>query len=195
MPNADDIRWFDDTFASTIADAVAGTPLSVDLLIAVACQETGYVWRVLRRESLPLPRLLELCVGDTLDGSNGRGAFPRSKAELVAAPDGPAMFEIARQALVDIAEFLPEYARVARRPTKFCHGFGVFQYDLQHFASIRATSSSGVGPTFPHPRQSAGELTAAVERLGWSSRSALTDLESAAVAIAYNTGHYRPRRG
>ena len=43
------------------------------------------------------------------------------------------MFEIARQGLVDMAEHIPAYRGAASRPDKFCHGFGIFQLDLQFF--------------------------------------------------------------
>ena len=32
-----------------------------------------------------------------------------------------------------MAKYIPDYTAVAKRPNKFCHGFGVFQYDLQFF--------------------------------------------------------------
>ena len=43
------------------------------------------------------------------------------------------MFEIARQGLVDMAAYIPAYRGAAARPDKFCHGFGIFQLDLQFF--------------------------------------------------------------
>ena len=133
MPNASDIAWFKENFAKPITAAVAGTPFDLDMLTAIACQETGYIWQVLRRKNLPLDRTLALCVGDTLDANRGRSAFPKTKADLLARPNGDAMFAIARQALVDVARYIPAFSNVAKQPNKFCHGFGVFQYDLQFF--------------------------------------------------------------
>src|SRR5512144_387210 len=103
MPNAADMRWFKDQFHDPMDAAVRGTPLSVDFLTAIACQETGEIWPSLRRKSLSVNRILELCVGDTIDGNGttGRSAFPRNKSALLAAPRGRAMFDVARQALVD----------------------------------------------------------------------------------------------
>jgi len=49
----------------------------------------------------PFNQILELCVGDTLD--RGRRAFPKTKAEFVAVPNGQTMFQIARKALVSMA--------------------------------------------------------------------------------------------
>src|SRR5207244_3077271 len=62
-----------------------------------------------------------------------RGAFPLNKADLLSQPNGAEMFGVARQALVDMAEFIPSYRKAAQRPNKFCHGFGIFQFDLQFF--------------------------------------------------------------
>ena len=98
MPNADDVRWFKEQFHSDIEAAVAGTPFDLDMMTALACQETGEVWPILRRETeLSVPQIVALCVGDTLDSDRGRNAFPKTKADLVAAQNGPAMFDIARK--------------------------------------------------------------------------------------------------
>jgi len=32
-----------------------------------------------------------------------------------------------------MAQFIPSYQGVAAKPNKFCHGFGIFQYDIQFF--------------------------------------------------------------
>lgn len=50
MPNAEDIRWFKEHFGAKIASAAAGTPFDVDMLTALACQETGEIWPILRKK-------------------------------------------------------------------------------------------------------------------------------------------------
>ncbi len=132
MPTRDDFRWFKQTFHGDIEAAIAGTPFSLDMLAAIAAQETGHIWGRLR-DTLALDELLEICVGDTLDADKGRAVFPRTKAELVAAPRGEEMFQIAHEALQKMAARVPAFAGVAGRPHKFCHGYGMFQYDLQFF--------------------------------------------------------------
>ena len=122
MPNADDILWFKQQFHQQIIAAVAGTPFNLDLLTAIACQETGYLWQVLRKKPLNTGQILELCVGDTIDESGGRKAFPKTKDALLAKPHGRQMFDIARQALVDMAQHIRGYQSVATNPDKFCHG-------------------------------------------------------------------------
>lgn len=196
MPNADDIRWFKERFEARIRPALTGTPIGVDLIVALACQETGEVWPVLRHKNLSEQTVLALCVGDTLDADRGRRAFPQTKADLVAAPRGDAMFAIARQALVDMAQHITAYRPAATKPNKFCHGFGLFQRDLQFFR---------VDPDYFLQRkyerfedtlgQCLGELKRGLNQLGLQHRDALTDMESASVAIAYNTGRFKPEKG
>lgn len=194
MPDKDDMRWFKQQFHEKINAAVAGTPYSLDFMTALACQETGEVWPILRKKDLSVDRILELCVGDTIDG---RSAFPRSKAELVAAPNGQKMFDIARAALVDMAQFITSYKGMAAKPDKFCHGFGIFQYDIQffkdedpnYFLQRRYTSfDASLGKALD-------ELKSAAKRIGLHTKPALSDMEMTFVAIAYNTGGFNPAKG
>jgi hypothetical protein len=67
MPDADDMLWFKQNFQGDVDAAIAGTPFTVDLLVAVACQETGHIWSTLRKKKVPIDQILALCVGDTLD--------------------------------------------------------------------------------------------------------------------------------
>ena len=133
MPKAEDIRWFKRHFHAQIERTLAGTPFDLDMIVAVACQETGHIWSILRHKSLSTAQVVALCVGDTLDADRGRRAFPRTKADLIAKPHGQEMFNIARKALVDMAAHIPGFSGALSRPNKFCHGYGVFQYDLQFF--------------------------------------------------------------
>ena len=198
MPTAHDVRWFKNEFQPRIEAALAGTPFSVDMIVAVACQETGGIWPVLRRKGLSTQRILDLCVGDTIDASptgGGRRAFPRNKAELLAAPEGARMFAIARQGLLDMSEHIAGYRGAAARPDKFCHGFGVFQLDLQFFKSEPAYFLERHYADFDTAlARCVGELSAARRRIGWQDRATLSDTEMAGVAIAYNTGRYNPAK-
>ena len=54
-------------------------------------------------------------------------------SDLVAAPHGEEMFQLAHAALVQMAKHVPGFAGVAKQAHKFCHGYGIFQYDLQFF--------------------------------------------------------------
>ncbi|MBR0680155.1 hypothetical protein GXW74_06630 [Roseomonas eburnea] len=196
MPTAEDIRWFKEQFQAPIAAAIAGTPFDVDMLVAIACQETGHIWSTLRRKNMPTAQILALCVGDTLDDTAGRRAFPRNKAELIAAPKGQMMFDIARKALVDMAVHINGFAGVAANPNKFCHGYGVFQRDLQFFKVDPDYFLQRRYETFGDTlAQCLGELKRGLRKLGFENKASLSDMEFAFVAIAYNTGGFRPGKG
>lgn len=198
MPDRNDIRWFKRHFAARIASAVEGTPLGVDLVVAIACQETGFIWSTLRRKRMPVARILELCVGDTIDARpDGSGRpFPKHRADLLSHPQGAAMFAIARQALIDMAAHIPGYERSAANPDKFCRGYGLFQRDLQHFR---------IDPEYFLSRRYArfedtlamciDELKRGLHTLGLEKRRRLGDEALVHVAIVYNTGRFRPERG
>ena len=198
MPNAQDALWFKSQFQPAIEKAIAGTPFSVDMITAFACQETGEIWPALRRQGLPTARILELCIGDTIDATatGGRRAFPKNKAELLQASQGDRMFEIARQGLVDMAGYIPAYRGAVARPDKFCHGFGIFQLDLQFFKTEPDYFLARRYADFDAAlAKCIGALNEALKRIGWQGKENLGDAEMAAVAIAYNTGRYDPAKG
>jgi hypothetical protein len=199
MPTADDIRWFKQQFSGEILPALAGTPFDPDMLVAIACQETGEIWPILRKKQLTLDRITALCVGDTIDFQGprkGRQVFPRNKDELVAAPNGQAMFQIAREALEDMAAFIPGYAGSVANSKKFCHGFGVFQRDIQFLKDDPAYFLERRYEKFSESlAQAIDELRRGLKTLKFQNRTRLSDLDFAAVAIAYNTGSYNPAQG
>ncbi len=199
MANAQDIKWFKETFGRQVNQAIAGTPLTLDFMAALACQETGEIWSVLRKKGLGTGEILKLCVGDTIDAKpNGKGrrAFPKTKSELVAAPRGSEMFAIARQALIDMAAHIAGYRGMAAMPNKFCHGFGMFQRDLQFFKAdphyfLNRDYEKFQG-TLTH---AVAELKRGLAKLRLDARPSLSDLELAAVGIVYNTGGYKASAG
>src|SRR4051812_18391709 len=134
MSEQDAIRWFKTQFGGAITAACRGTPYTLDMATAIAMQETySDCWRPIY-QTKPTSEVLRLCVGDTLDfPRRGADAFPKNKDELCQTPAGKAMFSIARQALLDVAQVSPGYRGAAQNLDKFCHGYGIFQYDIQHF--------------------------------------------------------------
>lgn len=196
MPKADDIRWFKKQFGEEVEAALEDTPFDLDMIVAIACQETGHIWSTLRRKNMGVDRILALCVGDTLDADKGRKAFPQTKADLIAVPRGQEMFDIARKALVDMAEHITSFAAVATRPDKFCHGFGIFQRDIQFFK---------VDPDYFLERRyedfdeclgmCLDELRRGVKKRKFEDKARLSDIEFAEVAIVYNTGGFDPEKG
>ncbi|HBA89314.1 MAG TPA: hypothetical protein DCZ75_15405 [Geobacter sp.] len=196
MPKRDDIQWFKQQFAGQIESAVSGTPFCLDMVTAIACQETGNIWSVLRRQQLDVGRILELCVGDTLDTDRGRKAFPRTKEELISKRNGAEMFEIAHKALVEMAQYIEGYRSAAANKDKFCHGFGIFQYDLQFFLGepdyFMQKRYADFGSCL---EKCIVSLRGALARVGWQDKETLTEYEKACVAIAYNAGGFIPSKG
>jgi hypothetical protein len=189
MAIVDEIKWFKQQFAADILPALAGTPISFDLVCAIAFQESGELWSKMRGH-LPRSEVLRLSVGDTLDAPN-RSAFPRTRQALVAAPKGQQMFDLAHRLLVQMGDAtgIEAYQHLGTKPDKFVHGYGIFQYDLQFFRDH---------PDFFLTQQwqdidacvdkMMTELRAALDDLGLSNETSLTDLQSAFIAIIYNTG-------
>ena len=93
MAVKDEIKWFKDNFSADVIPALAGTPLSFDLICAITFQESGELWSRLRRD-LPREEVLRLSVGDTLDEPN-RSAFPKNKDALIGVDGGQEMFDLA----------------------------------------------------------------------------------------------------
>lgn len=198
MAIVDHIRWFKEQFAADILPALAGTPLSFDLVCAIAFQESGELWSKMRSK-LPKKEVLRLAVGDTLDEPN-RSAFPKSRQALVAAKDGQQMFELAHQLLVEMGDAtgIEAYQHLGRNPDKLVHGYGIFQYDLQFF---RTDPSFFLTQRWQNIEACVDklmiELKKALKDLGLGNETSLTDLQSAFVAIVYNTGfgNFRESRG
>ena len=186
-PPRDGIAWFKQQFASVLQRALANTPFSVDMAAAIAMQETFTdCWGRLFK-SKTTAEVLQLCVGDTIDN---RTARPRGKADLCSAPDGQQMFDVARQALLAIAQYNADYARAAQNPNKFCHGFGIFQYDIQYFFGPNKDFFLNQG-WYDFEQCLAhliGELNESLKIAYGSHKTSLTDDEMMYVAIAYNAG-------
>jgi hypothetical protein len=182
------INWFKGQFGTAIQAGIEGTPFSLDMLTAIAMQETYYIWGDLYKR-LPVDEVLKLCVGDTLDSPN-RSAFPKSKAELLSVPKGDQMFAVAREALESIGQYFSRYNEIANlNPKKFCHGFGIFQYDIQFFKTNPAYFLEKRWHNFDDCLAVClNELRAALRRAYSPDKRTLTDEEMVYVAIAYNRG-------
>jgi len=184
----DAIAWFKQNFRGDIQAAIANTPFSLDMLTAVALQETFYIWGNLFA-TLQRDEVLALCVGDTLD-SPRRSAFPKNKAALLQAPNGAQIFAVARQALEDVGDHIAQYGKIAHmNPNKFCHGFGIFQYDIQFCKKNPSYFLQKKWANFGDCLAVAlDELKAALRRAYGPNKRTLTDREMVFVAIAYNKG-------
>ncbi len=124
--------WLKANFGTKLEAASAGTPFSVDLLCAIACQETAYFW-VGFINSLPVQTIVERCV---LDAS---GDYPGTSRSVF--PVNTAAF---RNKLGDqFTGMLIEEANKTRAlrnydPRAWVYkGYGIFQYDLQYVLTDR----------------------------------------------------------
>ena len=146
------------------------------------------------RDKLSLDDLLAICVGDTLDADRGRAAFRNPGFDLVAAPHGEEMFQLAHAALVQMAKHVPGFAGVAKQAHKFCHGYGIFQYDLQFFKKDPTYFLEQRWRADASPK-CLEELRAAMGRMGIKGQQTLTEFLLVHVAIAYNAGSFKPAKG
>lgn len=183
------IAWLLEHFAADVDAAIEGTRIPRNLVFAVAMQETGYLWRPWIK-SKTVDEILALSVGDTLDfPKRNAKAFPKNRADLESVPNGKAMFKLARAALVAIAKVNGGYAKVVKNPDKFCHGYGLFQYDLQFFKVdpdyfLREQWKTKAGTL----KKCVEELVAAGKRTYKTGDSVFNHDQSVYVAIAYNSG-------
>jgi hypothetical protein len=190
----DAMIWMNKTFGTEIEAALAGTAITKQILIAIGMQETYYIWRKLYLTGTA-SEVLSVCVGDTLDFPRRKTAWPKNRAELEAHPNGDKMFRSARAALERLAKNNSGYATAAKNPNKFCHGFGMFQYDIQFFktdpdfflnenwATWTGTLSRGVT-----------ELKDKLEQLYGPGKTKLSHDEMVYLAIAYNQGAAKTKK-
>ncbi|MFC0220158.1 hypothetical protein ACFFJ7_17350 [Pseudochelatococcus lubricantis] len=87
----DAMIWMNDTFGSDIDVALAGTPITKKLVIAIGILETFYIWAKMYKTATP-EEVLAVCVDDTIDYPARSSAWPKNRAELEAHPKGKAMF-------------------------------------------------------------------------------------------------------
>ena len=195
MVKTSDMRWFKETFWAELKAATEGTVFDPDMVSAIACQETGSLWAPMRKKGLSKDEIVRLCCGDTLDAPN-RSAFPKTRAHLEAVPRGSEMFSIARKALLDMSEHVPGYGFAKNRPSKFCHGYGVFQLDLQFF---KVEPEYFLQRRYEQFSETLGramrELKSCQKKRGLQDRTSITDFEFVTIAITYNTGRFRPNKG
>lgn len=196
MASKSDIKWFKETFWAEMEKALKGTVFDPNMLTAIAAQETGSLWSPMRKKNLSKKDIVRLCCGDTLDDDKGRKAFPKNYNELQAYPRGDEMFKIARKALLDMSEHVPGYGFAKNRPKKFCHGFGVFQYDLQFFKVDEDYFLKRKYEKFQNTLDRAiRELKSCLKKRELDDQPGITDMEFCTVAITYNTGGYRASKG
>lgn len=126
--------WMRQHFDAQIREVVAGTPWNVELIIAIACQETAYKWLHWIKDYSP-EVILARCVFDTSGEPEfpdaPRSAFPKTR------------FDFVERYGTDFLKMLVEESNKTRRMQGWhdapylCRGYGIFQYDLQHVLTDR----------------------------------------------------------
>ncbi|RYE80040.1 MAG: peptidoglycan-binding protein [Oxalobacteraceae bacterium] len=120
--------WLFTNFLPQIEQAVQGTPLDPNLVAAIACKETANVWLDWIKRLSP-DEVLARCVFDASGDYPGtsRSAFPRN---------AQAFREKVGDALTDALIAEANEMRKVRGwgPERWLYkGYGLFQYDLQHY--------------------------------------------------------------
>lgn len=129
--NASQVRrvrqWMSAHFGPAIEAAIVNTPFDVDLVYAVACQETAWVWQAWI-ERFPAEQILARCVFDASgDAPNTkRAVFPANTAAF-RGRFGDAL----TQTLIDEANATRRLRGFADEQWVY-KGYGIFQYDLQN---------------------------------------------------------------
>jgi hypothetical protein len=193
-----DMEWFKGNFGARVTNALRGKPFTLDMIAAIAYQETGKeIWGPLSRRGYPPEDILKLCTGDIIDYPGRKKAWPKNRAQLLEHPQGAQMFAIARAAFVAMAAKIPAYKPYVANPDKFCHGFGIFQYDIQFFEKVDPGYflNRDYEVFDKSLRKCIEELDSKAIKIGLGGRSSLSDMEMCAIAIAYNTGGYDHKRG
>ena len=120
--------WLFQNFRAQIDKVITGTPLDANLVAAIACKETANVW-LHWIDRLGASDVLARCVFDGSGDVPGsyRSAFPRNAADF-RAKVGDAVTDL----LIDEANETRKLRGFG--PQRWLYkGYGIFQYDLQHF--------------------------------------------------------------
>jgi hypothetical protein len=198
MSKVEGIRWFKHNFSAPITAKLKNTPLTLDLIAAIAVQESfDDAWGLIYQNQ-KIPDVLMRCVGDTLDApSRSVSAFPQNRTalEALATPDGKQMFTIARAALVDLATFSRGYKSAVKKDDKFCHAYGIFQYDIQFFQKNSGFFLQKKWSDFGACLElCVGELSS-VARTLFPNKPTLAPEDLVYVAVGYNIGARKVRVG
>lgn len=189
----DAMTWMNDRFGKDIDAEIKGTPIPKALIISIGIQETFYIWARMYKTSTP-EQVLAVCVGDTLDFPRRQSAWPKDRAELESHPRGKAMFRVARKALERIAEINSGYKTAAKNLDKFCHGFGMFQYDIQFFKDDPDFFLDETWASWPGTlNRGMKELKDKLRALYGPHKTTLSHKEAVFLGIAYNRGAARTK--
>jgi hypothetical protein len=132
-------QWLKLHFGEEIKQAVAGTPWDIDLVCAIACQETAYKW-LLWIDKYPADIILQRCVFDASGDLPGtkRSAFPVNRAAFEQHYGKELAAMLVAEANKQRAMPQPD-APGGYKPAQYLYkGYGIFQNDLQNIVADRS---------------------------------------------------------
>ncbi|BAV07124.1 hypothetical protein SAMN05421788_102251 [Filimonas lacunae] len=125
--------WLKTHFEQDITAALANTPWTIDLVCAIACQETAYKWLYWINTHQP-DIILQRCVLDASGDFPGtsRKAFPKNRTAF-EAKYGPALTNMLIEEGNKQRAMPQPDAPNRYKPAKYLYkGYGLFQNDLQN---------------------------------------------------------------
>lgn len=185
----DRIEFFFDRFGERVIERCSHSLITSELVAAIATQETGYLWERLEAGTSTEEQFLSLCVADEIGWGRGRSYFPTSKAQLLAAENGPRMYEIARETLSSVAELITSFRDTRDQSDSILFGYGIFQYDLLFYETNPSFFLNKEWSVFERCLELLFvELEEAVDQLEYRDFGQLTPEQLIYVAIVYNRG-------
>lgn len=121
-------------FGEQIKEYTFNTPYTLELVIAIALQETAQKWQ-LWIDKYPVDVILQRCVfdasGNDFPGTS-RNAFPRTKVEFQQIYGKTVTDMLVHEANLTRAMPQPKFPDGYNSAGYLYKGYGIFQYDLQN---------------------------------------------------------------
>jgi hypothetical protein len=126
-------NWLKQHFEPQIKEAVYNTPWTVDLVCAIACQETAYKWLLWIHNYEPLT-ILQCCVFDASGDYPGRPrfAFPKNRADFEKKYNADVSHMLIAEGNKQRAMPQNDAPKGYSAAEYLYKGYGIFQYDLQN---------------------------------------------------------------
>lgn len=132
--------WLRQHFEGQINEMIAGTPWSIELVCAIACQETAQRW-IRWIDNYDAETILARCVfdasGEPEFPTAVRSAFPKNRDVFRAHYGNEFLQMLIDEGNKQRAMPQPGYPNGYRAATYLYKGYGIFQYDLQHITTDR----------------------------------------------------------
>ena len=126
-------NWLKENFEAQIKERIAGTPYDVDLVCAIALQETAIKW-IYWIDNYPPEIILQRCVFDASGDYPGtvRFAFPKNKTAFQQVYGAKITDDLIAEGNKQRAMPQHDAPKGYSAADYLYKGYGIFQYDLQH---------------------------------------------------------------